>query len=233
MCMHVRGEQIVAAVTLSERRLCSFSLAAGLAVLTGVGAAWRLRGRTRQAEAKANSLRRELLAERHAACHDALTGLPNRRAFFQIGTALVADPAHPPLVCVVFDLDGFKAVNDVLGHAVGDRVLITVARRFSVHAAGNLVARLGGDEFAGLLAVCTRDRGQLRPIAERLAETLAAPMQAAGRTLIVTASIGLAPVYRPSKLSEALDCADRAMYRAKNSRRPPAGFPRLVLMMSP
>lgn len=194
-----------------------FTLAAGAAAFAGLGAAWGLRGRVRQAEAEVARLREELRAERHAASHDPLTGLPNRRAFYQIGAALIADPGRPPLVAVVLDLDDFKQVNDRFGHAAGDQVLITVAWRFAAYAGDNLIARLGGDEFAGLLAGAAND-GWLRQSARRLAEMLAAPIRVAERDLRITASIGLVPVNGGAHLTEALSLADAAMYRAKASR---------------
>lgn len=193
------------------------TLAAGVAAVAGIGGAWRTRRRACRAEAEVASLRRELAAERHAASHDPLTGLPNRRAFFQLGAALVADPARPPIIAVVLDLDEFKQVNDRFGHAAGDQVLITVARRFATCAGGNLVARLGGDEFAGLLISPSIDRCWLNQAARRLAAALAAPIQVPGGSVKVTASVGLAPVHGSAHLADALRRADVEMYRAKTS----------------
>jgi diguanylate cyclase len=196
------------------------ALIAGLLTLGGVaccaGAGWRLRCRAVRAEAEAARLREELVAERHAAAHDPLTGLPNRRAFYQLGAALVADPARRPLVAVVLDLDDFKQINDRLGHAAGDEVLITVARRFAAYAGDGLVARLGGDEFAGLLSIPDLDDAWLSCAARELADALAAPMAASGYSVLLTASVGLVPVYRDVDLAEALRHADAAMYRAKS-----------------
>jgi diguanylate cyclase len=193
------------------------ALIAGVLALCCAAAAWRLRGRARRAEAEAAVLRRELVAERHAAAHDPLTGLPNRRAFHQLGAALVADPARRPLVAVVLDLDDFKQINDRLGHAAGDEVLITVARRFAAYSGDNLVARLGGDEFAGLLTVADLDDARLSCAARELADALAAPMTACGYSLTLTASVGLVPVCGNADLAEALRHADAAMYRVKSS----------------
>jgi diguanylate cyclase len=195
-----------------------FTLAAGAAAVAGFGAAWKLRNEVRTAQAEVVRLREELQAERHAASHDPLTGLPNRRAFYQIGAALVADPGRPPLVAVVLDLDDFKQINDRFGHATGDEVLIAVAWRFASYAGNNLVARLGGDEFAGLLAGSRGDGRWLHQSALRLAEILSAPIQVAERDLWVTASIGLAPVNGCAPLAEALNLADAAMYRVKTNR---------------
>jgi diguanylate cyclase (GGDEF)-like protein len=195
------------------------TLGVGVAAAVGLGAAGRMRWRVRRAEALAEGLRRELRAEQHAASHDALTGLPNRRAFYQLGSALVEDPARHPLIAVMFDLDGFKYVNDNFGHAAGDEVLVTVARRFATFAGDNLVARLGGDEFAGLLTSRSVDGAGLQQAAWSLADVLAAPMWITGRGVQVTASVGLVPVHGCNNLTDILHHADGAMYRAKTSGR--------------
>ena len=171
--------------------------------------------RARRAEAEVVRLRHELQAERHAAGHDALTGLPNRRAFYCSGSPLVADTTRRPLVAVLVDIDDFKRVNDTLGHAAGDRVLVAVARRFADIAGEGLVARLGGDEFVGLLDWPTTDDRWLRQSACLLVEALAAPVDVAGRGVAVTASVGLAPVPAAADLDDVLDRADAAMYQAK------------------
>lgn len=196
------------------------TLAAGVAALAGLTAAWQLRHRALRAETRIARLHAELAAERHAATHDELTGLPNRRAFYQIGARLTADPARQPLIAVVLDLDDFKQINDRFGHAAGDHVLVTVARRFAAYAGDNLVARLGGDEFAGLLTAPTHDGHSLRHATRRLAEALAEPIDVAGEKATVTASVGLAPLRGTTELAEALRDADAAMYHAKNARRP-------------
>jgi diguanylate cyclase (GGDEF)-like protein len=195
------------------------TLGAGVAAIAGIGAAGRMRRRVRRAEAQADGLRRELQAERHAASHDALTGLPNRRAFYQLGAALVADPTRHPLIAVMFDLDDFKYVNDNFGHAAGDEVLVTVARRFATFAGDNLVARLGGDEFAGLLTSRVVEGPGLQLAARTLGDALAAPIRVTGWGVKVTASVGLVPVHGCDRLAEILHLADGAMYRAKSSGR--------------
>jgi diguanylate cyclase len=206
----------------------SLILSAAIAIGAGlVGAAagfglgrqvWH-RARCTEAEAEVTSLRCQLHAERHAASHDPLTGLPNRRALYRLGAAMMTDPARHPLVAIVIDLDDFKQINDRLGHDAGDQVLVTMARRFATYAGDNLVARLGGDEFAGLLSTTAVDAHRLDPARQRLAMELAAPMQVAGYTLTVTASVGLVPVSGHTDVAEALRRADLAMYRAKTSRR--------------
>jgi diguanylate cyclase (GGDEF)-like protein len=194
------------------------TVAAGLAAAAAVAGAGGTRLhllRARRAEAEVERLRRDLQAERHAAGHDPLTGLPNRRAFYCSGSPLVANAARRPLVAVLVDLDDFKRVNDTLGHVAGDRVLVAVARRFADIAGGGLVARLGGDEFAGLLDWPTTDDRWLRHTAYLLAAELAAPVDVAGRPVSVTASVGLTPVSGPADLDDVLGRADAAMYQAK------------------
>jgi diguanylate cyclase len=194
------------------------SLAAGAAVAAvAAGGGLRLRRRLRRAEAVVAGLRQALVAERHAANHDPLTGLPNRRAFYQLGHARVADPVRPAIACVVVDLDAFKRINDTLGHAAGDEVLATVAGRLTTFAGGDLIARLGGDEFAGLFSNPTTGWQLLYPAADNLAEVLAEPMSVAGHTLRMTAAIGVAPVRPATGLEAALHHADGAMYRAKTT----------------
>jgi diguanylate cyclase (GGDEF)-like protein len=183
--------------------------------------------RATRAESEAARLLGELHAERHAASHDPLTGLPNRRAFHRLGSALVADPSRHPLIAVVLDLDDFKQVNDRFGHAAGDEVLITVGRRLANYAGDNLVARLGGDEFAGLLRTDSVDERWLHHTTKRLVDTLAAPIHVAGHVVTVTASVGLALLHGPGRLSDALRHADAAMYRAKTWSQ--AGTPTPIL----
>ncbi|MGW1062483.1 GGDEF domain-containing protein [Micromonospora sp. NBC_01412] len=192
------------------------TIASGISAAGALASAWQLRRRALLAEAEIEHLQAELAAERHAASHDPLTGLPNRRAFFRLAAALLTDAAGKPLIAVVLDLDDFKQVNDRYGHAAGDRVLISVAERLAAFAGDNLVARLGGDEFAGLLTSPTVDRRWIEHASRRLCEALAAPIPLDGLSLRVTASVGLAPVTGPAQLTEALDRADAAMYRAKS-----------------
>jgi diguanylate cyclase (GGDEF)-like protein len=196
---------------------------AGAAVAAGACAAAPMYLRARRAEKIADRLRDELAIERHAASHDQLTGLPNRRAFYQRGAELVADRVRHPLVAVVLDVDGFKQINDVFGHSAGDEVLVTTARRLAAYADDNcsnqgLVARLGGDEFAGLLAARA---GSPKEQADRLAEVLAAPMRLAGQVVTVSVSVGLVPVEPDGHLADAVHRADAAMYRAKGARNRP------------
>ncbi|MGW5846504.1 putative bifunctional diguanylate cyclase/phosphodiesterase [Streptomyces sp. NPDC055254] len=159
----------------------------------------------------------------HSAEHDALTDLPNRALFTRrVRQALTGRRSGDHSTAVLFiDLDGFKAVNDTIGHQAGDELLVEAARRLqdSVRA-GDTAARLGGDEFAALiLGDGSRDRSareyQVREIADRLRTTLAQPYRISGSEVRVAASIGVAfadPGITPSDLMRN---ADLAMYRAK------------------
>jgi diguanylate cyclase (GGDEF)-like protein len=193
---------------------------ASVIALAGLSVGLYWRARARSAEAHAARLGSQLRAERHAACHDPLTGLPNRRAFYQLGVASVSERTLHPLAVVLVDLDNFKQVNDEFGHAAGDEVLIRVARRFAAYASEtgvNLVARLGGDVDEHWRHLATH----------RLTEILAAPMQIAGHSLVVTASVGLAPLVDPMNLADAVHRADTAMYRAKTRYRAKTSFNRV------
>jgi diguanylate cyclase (GGDEF)-like protein len=171
-----------------------------------------------------------LKAEQHrlrwAATHDELTGLPNRRLLHTLAPRLldVATTGRPAVV-IVLDLNGFKPINDTLGHHVGDHVLRTVARRLAtLAAAGHLVARLGGDEFAAVLTYPfpTRRPTWWRPIVDALCMAVGEPIPAAGGTLTVAASVGVAPARPPARIADLLRQADQAMYLAKAGGPNPA-----------
>ncbi|WP_405700726.1 putative bifunctional diguanylate cyclase/phosphodiesterase [Streptomyces sp. NBC_00069] len=159
----------------------------------------------------------------HSAEHDPLTDLPNRALFTRrVRQALTGRRAGDHSTAVLFiDLDGFKAVNDTIGHQAGDELLIEAAHRLqdSVRA-GDTAARLGGDEFAALIqGDGSRDRSareyQVQEIADRLRTTLSQPYRISGSEVRVAASIGVAfadPGITPSDLMRN---ADLAMYRAK------------------
>ena len=155
---------------------------------------------------------------RHQAFHDPLTGLPNRALFAdRLGQAL-ARARRTPGGCAVFflDLDRFKTVNDSLGHAVGDQLLIAAAARLHGELrAGDTLARLGGDEFAVLLGEQV-DLAAATRVAVRLRAGLQAPIVIDGRELGVTISIGIA-LSSPSEATptDLLRFADMALYRAK------------------
>jgi diguanylate cyclase (GGDEF)-like protein len=164
------------------------------------------------------SQRRALEARlRHQAYHDPLTGLANRRRFVEAAEAALEARQGPGTVAALFlDLDDFKTVNDSQGHAAGDELLATVARRIREGLrAGDLAARLGGDEF-GVLLVHIPDTAFARTVSQRLLANLDVPMKIGGTVVAVGASIGIA-VDTPDMhtVDDLLGAADVAMYQAK------------------
>ncbi len=154
----------------------------------------------------------------HQAFHDSLTGLPNRVLLLdRLEHALDRAGRYRNRNAVLFlDLDGFKIVNDSLGHQVGDQLLVAVAERLRVYSRPeDTIARLGGDEFAFLLEDIA-DQSDVARIAQRLTDALRAPFTVSGREVYVTASVGIV-VSEPGEDDAArlLRDADVAMYRAK------------------
>ncbi|MFD9391943.1 putative bifunctional diguanylate cyclase/phosphodiesterase [Streptomyces sp. NPDC060000] len=156
---------------------------------------------------------------RYEATHDALTGLPNRTLFFErLEKALGAGEGQRFGLCYL-DLDGFKTINDSLGHAAGDRLLVEVADRLQscATAPGEMVARLGGDEFVAL-TTGPDTRHEVDELAARIMNALLAPVSIDGRDLTVRGSIGI--VEGPAgerSAAEVLRSADITMYRAKSA----------------
>ena len=176
-------------------------------------------GRTR-----ALSLVREKTRElSHQALHDPLTGLPNRALVLDRAEQMLARSARSPGTvagALFIDIDGFKHVNDSLGHAAGDRLLQVAGERLqSAVREQDTVGRLGGDEFV-VLVESTADEAALDVFADRLTEALRAPVElgAAGKIFSVTASIGVA-VGRYGSPDELLRDADLALYAAKAAGR--------------
>jgi diguanylate cyclase (GGDEF)-like protein len=159
------------------------------------------------------------------ALHDPLTGLPNRVLLTdRLTLALARGRREESEVGLLFaDLDGFKEVNDRLGHESGDRLLSTVARRLAQAVRpGDTVGRLGGDEF---VVLCEGLRGAEDAlfVAERIVRAVEAPIRVAGTEVSVDVSVGIAVTGRGTVLPDALlRAADAAMYRAK--RRGGAGI---------
>jgi diguanylate cyclase (GGDEF)-like protein len=157
-------------------------------------------------------------ASEHLALHDPVTGLPNRTMFHRRLTGAIEALASPDrqLALMMIDLNGFKAVNDTLGHHAGDNLLAEVGRRLKVSARdGDTVARLGGDEFAVLLP----DIGDVDAachIADRLAEALRHDFLLDVGLAAVSGSIGLAIGTMDHSAEALLRQADSAMYRAKS-----------------
>ena len=188
----------------------------------------RVESRTRELAATNRELRAQI-AERerverqlsHQARHDDLTGLPNRAHLLdRMDAAIARIPQAGSLAVLFMDLDRFKLVNDSVGHASGDQMLIEAASRLSaLLGQGQVAARLGGDEFA-VLVEGDADDAALEAFADRILSALSEPMWIAGRELFPSASIGIArwdPRYQRGE--ELLRDADAAMYRAKANGR--------------
>ena len=173
-----------------------------------------------RAAAELDRLRTEE-ALQYRAAHDALTGLPNRTLFMerlceQIGEA---EQAHGSAAVLFLDLDGFKHVNDTLGHAVGDALLQEVGQRLkSTLRKGDALARMGGDEFT-LLLTSAGEEEAVRG-AEQALNALAAPFTLGGHDLFLSGSIGVSLYPRDgSDVTSLLRHADLAMYQAKEKGR--------------
>ncbi|MET7618047.1 EAL domain-containing protein [Streptomyces sp. NPDC005408] len=173
--------------------------------------------------------RRELQARlRHLQMHDAVTRLPNRTLFFERLSAALESSAYDHgstgrIGLCYLDLDGFKAVNDTLGHRVGDRLLAAVAARLTecadsdgyTRSGGHLVARLGGDEFAILVEDSTGTE-QLADLARCVLAALQQPFDLAGQRLSVSASIGVVERSVAGTTATGLmQAADTTLYWAK------------------
>ncbi|MBL0720891.1 GGDEF domain-containing protein [Piscinibacter sp. Jin2] len=181
----------------------------------------REQGRAELAQTQAHLARLDQDAQqaRHQALHDSLTGLPNRRQFEERLVEALAEPAEAVRRArglLYLDLDGFKAINDRHGHAVGDSVLRVIARRLAATVRSeDLMSRVGGDEFACLLRRLDRPE-RLQVLGHKLVEAVGQPIQLGGLTLQLGASVGglrLEPTSRDA--NALLRAADRAMYRAK------------------
>ncbi|WP_148288773.1 diguanylate cyclase domain-containing protein [Ilumatobacter nonamiensis] len=163
-------------------------------------------------------------AQTYAAAHDSLTGLLNRAAFHDRLNGFIADvdtDAGAGIGVVYVDLDGFKPINDALGHGAGDRVLVEIAHRLSEMApAGSILARLGGDEFA--LACGAESVDALAGLAQDLTERVGEPVQLrSGEAVRVSASAGISyhrgDALRQQTSHRLVDAADQAMYAAKRA----------------
>lgn len=153
----------------------------------------------------------------HRATHDTLTGLPNRSVFLdRLAMALARCSRSGAWVGVLYcDIDGFKAINDSLGHDVGDQLLVAFGHRLvSSVRSGDTAARLGGDEFVVLCEGLSHP-SEAATVAENLRRTLSEPFSAGGRDVVVPPSIGVAVAGGGGDPHELIERADAAMYRAK------------------
>ncbi|MEQ9635300.1 MAG: bifunctional diguanylate cyclase/phosphodiesterase [Devosia marina] len=155
----------------------------------------------------------------YLAHHDPLTGLANRTAFPDTNQPTDADASHTAVI--VFDLDGFKLINDTWGHMFGDKLLIAAARRLEEIIStvpGNVVARLGGDEFAALLHL--RDKAEAQTIADRALEALKRPFEIDGSSVTISATAGIAISTRQNQNARGLlEDADLAQSEAKARKK--------------
>ena len=158
-------------------------------------------------------------AREHEALHDSLTGLANRTLFTNRLAKACLSADTSPVAVLLIDIDHFKEINDTLGHAAGDLLLVEVAQRLrDAVREGDLVARLGGDEFA-ILAAGIRRGARPDPLLSRLHEALSASLRLNQVRIDVSASVGvaLAPTDAPDA-EGLLQRADVAMYAAKRNR---------------
>jgi diguanylate cyclase (GGDEF)-like protein len=226
--MHLFWRDVVIEVVEEEaERLSSDPEAVDLAIVaTRMGSDAALVRVAKVFDNHRNQLQAQLEEEQsrltHQALHDALTGLPNRVLFLERLAQSVESAARRSIHSAILfiDVDRFKSVNDIAGHAAGDQLLIGVARRLrEVLRPADTVARLGGDEFVVLCENLYDVQKEAVAIAERICETMAKPFSAAGNELFTSASIGLAFV-RPGDDPHVLVArADSAMYMAKQRGR--------------
>ena len=210
--------RFAAAAIASESRLFGVLICAWEAGNDPSGLSEPARRLSGLADQAAGAWEKALLLEQvhHHASIDTLTGLANRRVFTEMLARLLGTDGGPPLAVLFCDLDRFKQVNDLLGHAAGDELLAAVGRRLG-HCvrSDDLVARLGGDEFTVLL---TDVGGEWSPevFAARVSEAMTEPVVVEGSEVVVHLSIG-ATVAVPghSSVKEVLRRADAAMYVAK------------------
>jgi diguanylate cyclase (GGDEF)-like protein len=204
----------------------AFALVAAAALLLGGRVVRSAESRLRDTNARLEAVNQELEQTNarlaHDALHDPLTGLANRELFMdRLEQILKRSVRDSTIGCaVVFvDLDGFKLVNDSLGHVVGDQLLVAVAGRLNeVLRPGDTVARLGGDEFALLLDGVQSER-DATIVAERVRTCLARPVDIGAHSLFVRASIGISLRSPAVSAEELLRNADIAMYAAKRRGR--------------
>jgi diguanylate cyclase (GGDEF)-like protein len=205
----------IAARISHDKRMIALLVFFGLALLWAV--LFRIVARA------SRTLRRQAEENDHLARYDQLTGLPNRTLFIERVSDTLARRArssHPDEVAVLLvDLDGFKEINDTLGHANGDAVLCEVARRLQAELGPETVlARLGGDEY-GILHLQAQDSSDALLVAARAQSSLERSIEVEGVALNMEASIGIAVVPEHAEnLDTLLQHADMALDRAKSNR---------------
>ena len=210
--MHLRIQRLKAAGTRAAE-VCEFAdgrtLAVGFVPVEDDGWLMTLEDVTEQQVAKASIM--------HMAHHDALTGLPNRVLFHEKLTEAVARSRRGDVCAVLYlDLDHFKAVNDTLGHPIGDALLRAATQRLQSQVREtDTVARLGGDEFA-IVQSSVEQPHDATILAQRLIEALGTPYELDGHQVVIGTSIGIAIVPTDgTDPDQILKNADMALYRAK------------------
>ncbi len=154
----------------------------------------------------------------YLASYDSLTELANRAVFQKMLAEACASAAESPYTVLYLDLDGFKQINDTLGHAVGDALLFAVAQRIrGCVREGGVAARLGGDEFAILMAGATEQAATL--LAQRVLDGVRHPVYLDGHKVQVGVSIGIAFSVAGQSAAALLGNADTALYQAKTGGR--------------
>jgi diguanylate cyclase (GGDEF)-like protein/PAS domain S-box-containing protein len=156
----------------------------------------------------------------HMAYHDGLTDLPNRAAFLQALSQMIeaCEGTKDEFAVLSVDLDGLKEINDVFGHAMGDKLLIEVARRLQMSTGGGVVARLSGDEFGLIIDGCQPEAG--KALAERIAATLASDFLIDGKSVYTGVTTGISVFPRDGRDGASLLAnADAALFRAKAKSR--------------
>jgi diguanylate cyclase (GGDEF)-like protein len=210
------------AVTNLRITVDSICAALALLFLTAVALVNRTLRRREQTEA---ALITQSAAMEHAAMHDPLTGLPNRLLFndrLQHGISNARRSGHP-MALLVLDIDGFKALNDALGHSAGDVVLRETAARLQASVrVSDTVARLGGDEF--VIVAADADPSEAELIVAKVRQRMEEPMMVEERLIPVGLSIGLAAFPEDgSEPPQLLRRADTNMYREKRARKAVSG----------
>jgi diguanylate cyclase len=209
-------------VKLRQATLTDASLVITTAVLAGLVS-------VRQFVAQRDLLQTQGLL-RYQSQHDGLTGLANRAVVIDRAEQMLARArrTETPMAALYVDIDNFKQINDTFGHAAGDELLRVISSRLSAAVREpDIVGRLGGDEFVILLAAFTvEDAPEI--VSDRICQTLREPihLQAAGQTVSVTASVGIA-VGGQGSADELLSAADLGLYEAKH-----AGKDRFVMLTS-
>lgn len=213
-----------ALAAVSNLRIAVFSICGALALLFLAAVNMVNRQLHRQEQTEAALIVQSAVME-HAAMHDPLTGLPNRLLFndrLQHGISN-ARRSGRPLALFVLDIDGFKALNDALGHSAGDTVLKETATRLQASVrVSDTVARLGGDEF--VIVAVDADPADAELIAAKVRQRMEEPMLVDERLIPVGLSVGLAAFPEDGgEPSQLLRRADTAMYREKRARKAASG----------